>query len=98
MYPIFAFGSEEQKKNWLPRMAKGTAIGCFGLTESDYGSNPGGMITRAREQKDGSWILNGGKMWITNGSQAHVAVVWAKTADGDDEGKSIKGFPGPEGC
>ena len=92
MYPIYAFGSEEQKKHWLPQMAKGTKIGCFGLTEPDYGSNPAGMITRARLQKDGTWILNGAKMWITNGSTAHVAVVWAKTEDGDDDGKSIRGF------
>lgn len=92
MYPIFAFGSEEQKKHWLPQMAKGTKIGCFGLTEPDFGSNPAGMITRARKQKDGSWILNGAKMWITNGSTAHVAVVWAKTEDGDDVGTSIRGF------
>jgi glutaryl-CoA dehydrogenase len=92
MYPIYAFGSEEQKKHWLPQMAKGTRIGCFGLTEPDYGSNPAGMITRARQQQDGTWVLNGAKMWITNGSTAHVAVVWAKTADGDDDGKSIRGF------
>lgn len=92
MYPIFAFGSEEQKKHWLPQMAKGTKIGCFGLTEPDYGSNPAGMITRARKQKDGTWILNGAKMWITNGSTAHVAVVWAKTEDNDDAGTSIRGF------
>jgi len=92
MYPIYAFGSEEQKKYWLPQMAKGEKIGCFGLTETDYGSNPAGMITRARVQKDGSYILTGGKMWITNGTQAHVCVVWAKTEDGDDTGKSIRGF------
>jgi glutaryl-CoA dehydrogenase len=92
MYPIYAFGSEEQKKHWLPQMAKGTKIGCFGLTEPDYGSNPAGMITRAKQQKDGSWILNGAKMWITNGSTAHVAVVWAKTEDNDDAGTSIRGF------
>lgn len=92
MYPIYAFGSEEQKRHWLPKMAKGEAIGCFGLTEPDYGSNPAGMITRARKEKDGSWILNGAKMWITNGSTAHVAVVWAKTEDGDDDGKSVRGF------
>jgi glutaryl-CoA dehydrogenase len=92
MYPIFAFGSEEQKRHWLPQMAKGTRIGCFGLTEPDYGSNPAGMITRARQQQDGTWILNGAKMWITNGSTAHVAVVWAKTEDGDEDGKSIRGF------
>ena len=92
MYPIYAFGSEEQKKHWLPRMATGEVIGCFGLTEPDYGSNPAGMITRARQQKDGSWILNGTKMWITNGSTAHAAIVWAKTEDGDEEGTSIRGF------
>ncbi len=92
MYPIYAFGSEEQRMKWLPKMAKGEVIGCFGLTEPDYGSNPAGMITRAREQKDGSWILNGAKMWITNGSTAQVCVCWAKTADGDNDGKSIRGF------
>src|SRR5690349_3173679 len=91
MYPIFAFGSEEQKRHWLPRMAKGEAIGCFGLTEPDYGSNPSGMITRARQQQDGTWVLNGAKMWITNGSRAKVAVVWAKTGD-DQSDKSIRGF------
>ena len=91
MYPIFAFGSEEQRRFWLPKMAKGEAIGCFGLTEPDYGSNPSGMITRAREQKDGTWVINGAKMWITNGSRAKVAVVWAKTND-DDSDKSIRGF------
>jgi glutaryl-CoA dehydrogenase len=73
-------------------MAKGAKIGCFGLTEPDYGSNPAGMITRARKQKDGTWILNGAKMWITNGSTAHVAVVWAKTEDQDEDGASIRGF------
>ena len=92
MYPIYAFGSPEQKKHWLPQMAKGTKIGCFGLTEPDFGSNPAGMITRARLQKDGTWILNGAKMWITNGSTAQVAVVWAKTEDGDEDGTSIRGF------
>ena len=92
MYPIFAFGSEAQKKEWLPKMAKGEVIGCFGLTEPDFGSNPAGMITRARAQKDGSWLLNGAKMWITNGSTAHVSIVWAKTADNDSEGTSIRGF------
>ena len=91
MYPIYAFGSEEQKKKYLPKMAAGEIIGCFGLTEPDYGSNPSGMITMAKEQKDGSWILNGAKMWITNGSQAHIAVVWAKT-NGDASDKSIRGF------
>jgi glutaryl-CoA dehydrogenase len=91
MYPIYAFGSEEQKRHWLPQMAKGEAIGCFGLTEPDFGSNPAGMITMARQQKDGTWILNGGKMWITNGSTARVAVVWAKTND-DPDARSIRGF------
>ncbi len=91
MYPIFAFGSEEQKRSYLPRMAQGEVIGCFGLTEPDFGSDPAGMITRAREQKDGTWVLNGSKMWITNGSTAHVAIVWAKTGE-DASDKSIRGF------
>ena len=91
MYPIFAFGSEEQKREYLPKMASGEVIGCFGLTEPDYGSNPAGMITMAREQPDGSWILNGAKMWITNGSTAQIAVVWAKTND-DKDSRSIRGF------
>ena len=95
MYPIFAFGSEEQKQHWLPRLAAGKEIGCFGLTEPDYGSNPGGMITTARETADG-WVLNGTKMWITNGSQATVAVVWAKTGKLEDTG-SIRGFIVPTG-
>jgi glutaryl-CoA dehydrogenase len=90
MYPIHAFGSEEQKQHWLPRLASGEEIGCFGLTEPDFGSNPGGMITTARETADG-WVLNGTKMWITNGSQATVAIVWAKTGDIDDP-KSVRGF------
>jgi len=94
MYPIYAFGSEEQKKSLLPRMAKGEVIGCFGLTEPDFGSNPSGMITMAREQNDGTWLLNGSKMWITNGSTAQIAVVWAKT-NGDKEDKSIRGFVVP---
>src|SRR4026207_184654 len=91
MYPIYAFGSEEQKKHYLPKMAAGDIIGCFGLTEADYGSNPSGMITRAREQSDGTWILNGGNMWITNGSTAQVAIVWAKTGDSKED-TSIRGF------
>ena len=91
MYPIFAFGSEEQRRRYLPKLAKAELIGCFGLTEPDYGSNPSGMITRARQQADGSWILNGAKMWITNGSKADVAIIWAKTGDATDD-KSIRGF------
>jgi len=93
MYPIHAFGSEDQKKKWLPAMASGEVIGCFGLTEPDYGSNPGGMITTAKETKDG-WVLNGAKMWITNGSTAKVAIIWAKTGALDDPG-SIRGFVVP---
>jgi len=91
MYPIYAFGSEEQKREYLPKMAQGEIIGCFGLTEPDYGSNPSGMITRARVEKDGSWTINGAKMWITNGSTAQVAIIWAKTGD-DQSDKSIRGF------
>lgn len=98
MYPIYSFGSEEQKKNWLPRLAAGTAIGCFGLTEPDFGSNPGGMITKA-EKVDGGYLLNGAKMWITNGTVSDVAVVWAKL-DGKVRGflveKGTKGFSAPE--
>ncbi len=90
MYPIHAFGSEEQRKTWLPRLASGEDIGCFGLTEPDFGSNPAGLITTAKETDDG-WLLNGTKMWITNGSQATVAIVWAKTGDIDDS-SSIRGF------
>ncbi len=87
MWPIYSFGSDEQKSYWLPRLAQGKAIGCFGLTEPGFGSNPGGMLTRAT--RDGNdWVLNGEKTWITNGSIADVAIVWAKdTAD-----QSIKGF------
>jgi glutaryl-CoA dehydrogenase len=96
MCPIYAFGSEEQKQKYLPRMAKGEVIGCFGLTEPDYGSNPSGMITMAKEQPDGTWVLNGAKMWITNGSTADIAVVWAKT-NGDASDKSIRGFIVPKG-
>ena len=91
MYPVYAFGSEEQKRHYLPRMAQGEIIGCFGLTEPDYGSNPSGMITMAREQADGSWVIDGAKMWITNGSTAQVAIVWAKT-NGDPSDRSIRGF------
>ncbi len=98
MYPIYTFGSEEQKDYWLPKLASGEKIGCFGLTEPDYGSNPGGMITRA-EKRGGAFVLNGAKMWITNGSIADVAVVWAKL-DGEIRGflveKGTKGFEAPE--
>jgi glutaryl-CoA dehydrogenase len=91
MYPIYAFGSEEQKQKWLPRMARGEVIGCFGLTEPHGGSDPANMKTVARRQgKD--WVLNGAKMWITNGSIADLAIVWAKT----DEG--IRGFLVEKGC
>ena len=85
MFSIYRYGSEEQKQQWLPRLAAGDAIGCFGLTEADFGSNPAGMRTRAR--RDGSdWVINGTKMWITNGNLADVATVWAQTDDG------IRGF------
>ncbi|HEV2130096.1 MAG TPA: acyl-CoA dehydrogenase family protein [Longimicrobiaceae bacterium] len=90
MYPIYAFGSEEQKREYLPRMAQGEFIGCFGLTEPDFGSNPAGMITRA-QQKGDEWVINGAKMWITNGSTADIAIIWAKTGDLDDS-SSIRGF------
>jgi glutaryl-CoA dehydrogenase len=93
MYPIHAFGSEEQRRRWLPALAAGREIGCFGLTEPDFGSNPAGMITTARETPEG-WILNGAKMWITNGSQATVAIIWAKTGDLKDA-TSIRGFVVP---
>ena len=76
MYPIFTFGNEEQRKKYLPKLAKAELIGCFGLTEPDYGSNPGGMITKAEKVK-GGYLLNGAKMWITNGTIADIAVVWA---------------------
>jgi glutaryl-CoA dehydrogenase len=90
MYAIWRWGSEEQKQEWLPRMAAGEAIGCFGLTEPDAGSDPGAMRTRARRD-GGDWVLNGAKMWITNGSIADVAVVWARTEDG------VCGFLVPRG-
>ena len=85
MYPILTFGSEEQKQRWLPRLQSGEAIGCFGLTEPDFGSNPAGMRTRARREGQ-DWVLDGEKTWITNGSAASVAVIWARAEDG------IRGF------
>jgi len=98
MYPIYAFGSEEQKRRWLPRLAKGESIGCFGLTEPDHGSDPSGMETRAR-RSDRGWVLNGVKRWITNGSIADVAIVWAKAGD-DVRGFIVEtgtpGFQAPE--
>lgn len=98
MFPIWKFGSEEQKQTWLPRMAKGEVIGCFGLTEADSGSDPGSMRTNAK--RDGSdWIINGSKMWITNGSIADIAIVWART-DGGVRGFIVptdsKGFAAPD--
>lgn len=98
MYPIYTFGSEKQKSYWLPRLATGEAVGCFGLTEPDFGSNPGGMITTAQDKGD-HYLLNGAKMWITNGTLADVAVVWAKL-DGKVHGflveKGTPGFTAPE--
>ncbi|UYP18496.1 acyl-CoA dehydrogenase family protein [Rhodococcus sp. Z13] len=93
MFSIHHWGSEEQKQEWLPRMAAGEAIGCFGLTEPDFGSNPAGMRTNAKRDGD-DWILNGTKMWITNGSIADVAVVWAQT-DLDEGARGIRGFVVP---
>jgi glutaryl-CoA dehydrogenase len=90
MYPIYAFGSDEQKNTWLPAMHKGEKLGCFGLTEPDFGSNPGGMRTRARKSGN-EYVLNGEKMWITSGSIADLAVIWAKTEDSNDA-DSIRGF------
>jgi glutaryl-CoA dehydrogenase len=94
MYPIYAYGSDAQKNRWLPALQRGEKIGCFGLTEPDYGSDPGGMKTRARAKGDG-YVVNGTKLWITNGSIADVAVVWAKEDDGEIYGFLVeKGTPG----
>jgi glutaryl-CoA dehydrogenase len=90
MYPIFTFGSEDQKNTWLPPLATGEKLGCFGLTEPGFGSNPAGMTTRARKS-GGEYILHGEKMWITSGSIADVAVIWAKL-DGEDSSDSVRGF------
>jgi len=98
MYPIYTFGSEEQKKKWLPKLASGEAIGCFGLTEPDFGSNPAGLITKAKNV-NGGYLINGTKMWITNGAIADVAVVWAKlggTVRSFLVEKGTKGFTAPE--
>jgi glutaryl-CoA dehydrogenase len=94
MYPIHAYGSDAQKEKWLPRLQSGKAIGCFGLTEPQFGSNPGGMLSRAVRRGD-RYVLNGEKMWITNGSIADVAVIWAKTEDGAVRGFLVeRGTPG----
>ncbi len=93
MYPIYRYGSEEQKRTWLPRLASGQAVGCFGLTEPDHGSDPGGMRTKAVRTADG-WLLNGSKMWITNAPIADVAVVWAQTETGIRGFLVEKGSPG----
>lgn len=99
MYPIYKFGSEEQRKKYLPKLASGELIGCFGLTEPDHGSNPGGMITNIKDDGD-AYILNGAKMWITNSPVADIAVVWAKDEEGKITGliveKGMKGFTAPE--
>lgn len=99
MYPIYKFGSEEQRKYWLPKLAKAEKIGCFGLTEPDHGSDPGSMLTRAHKKGD-KWVINGRKMWITNGTIADVAVVWAKDDNNVIRGflveKGMKGFTAPE--
>ncbi len=99
MYPILEYGSEEQKKQWLPKLARGEIVGCFGLTEPEFGSNPSGMITKAIRAGD-NWVINGNKMWITNGSIADIAIVWAKDEDDIIRGflipKDTKGFTAPE--
>jgi glutaryl-CoA dehydrogenase len=93
MFPIYQYGSQKQKDYWVPRLAKGEKIGCFGLTEPDFGSNPGAMRTNARKD-GGTWVLNGAKSWITNGSVADVAVVWARTSEGIRGLLVEKGMPG----
>jgi glutaryl-CoA dehydrogenase len=95
MFPIHAFGSEEQKQRWLPDMAAGELVGCFGLTEPDSGSDPSSMRTTARQDTSGDWVLNGSKMWITNGSIADVAVVWARTDPDGPDGGAVRGFVVP---
>jgi glutaryl-CoA dehydrogenase len=99
MYPIYTFGSEEQKKKFLPKLASGDLIGCFGLTEPDHGSNPSGMLTNFRDKGD-HVILNGSKMWISNAPFADIAVVWAKNEEGDIQGlvveRGMEGFSTPE--
>jgi len=99
MWPLFAYGSDAQKDHWLPLLASGAKVGCFGLTEPDFGSNPGGMLTRAERIPGGKWRLNGAKMWITNGTVADVAIVWARTEEGIRGflvEKGTKGFSAPE--
>jgi glutaryl-CoA dehydrogenase len=94
MFPIRAYGSDEQKDEWLPRMAAGEAVGCFGLTEPDSGSDPASMRTIARRD-GGDWVLDGTKMWITNGGIADVAVIWARTEDDSEDGGAVRGFVVP---
>jgi len=93
MYPIYTYGSDEQKERWLPKLQSGAAIGCFGLTEPGFGSNPAGMQTRAK-QDGGHWVINGEKTWITNGGMADIAIVWARTDDGIRGFLVEKGTPG----
>src|SRR3984957_3762826 len=93
MYPIYTYGSDEQKDRWLPRLQSGKAIGCFGLTEPDFGSNPAGMRTTAKRDGD-FWVLNGEKTWITNGGVADIAVVWARSEDGIEGFLVERGTPG----
>lgn len=100
MYPIYRWGSEKLKLHYLPKLAAGELIGCFGLTEPDHGSNPSGMITQCRKRDDGKWVINGAKMWITNGTVSDIAVVWAKNPEGAILGflveKGTPGFSAPE--